>query len=107
MAWIILVIASALEIVWAMALKHSDGFTRLIPSAICISAASASLLLLSIAMRSLPVGTAYAVWVGLGMLGVVSLGLLTMAEDSSPQRLFFLGMIFFGVIGLKYFDAQT
>jgi quaternary ammonium compound-resistance protein SugE len=101
MAWAILLGAGLLEIVWAIALKYTDGFTRFWPSAIGITAAAASFLMLSISLKSLPVGTAYAVWVGIGVLGVAIAGMIALGESASPLRLGFLGLILIGVIGLK------
>ena len=101
MAWTILVGAGLLEIVWAIALKHTGGFTRFWPSAIGVGAAIVSFVMLSIALKSLPVGTAYAVWVGIGALGVALAGIVVLGESASPLRLGFLLLILVGIIGLK------
>nr|MDT0662560.1 quaternary ammonium compound efflux SMR transporter SugE [Micromonospora sp. DSM 115978] len=101
MAWVVLVLAGLLEVVWAGALKHTAGFTRLWPSVLAITTAGLSFFLLSWAMRSLPVGTSYAVWVGIGAVGVVIAGVVTMQESLSPARLLFLGLIVAGIIGLR------
>lgn len=101
MTWAILVVAGLLEIVWALALKHADGFTRLGPSALAVAAAVLSFVLLSLALRSLPVGTAYAVWVGLGAFGVALAGVLALGEPATPLRLACLALIMVGVVGLR------
>ncbi|TQM82216.1 quaternary ammonium compound-resistance protein SugE [Saccharothrix saharensis] len=100
MAWVLLLGAALLEAVWATALGRSDGFTRPWPTVIGIAAAAASFVMLAIAMRDLPVGTAYAVWVGLGAVGVVLVG-ITAGESASPPRLACLALIVLGVAGLK------
>ena len=105
MAWIILIGAGLLEIVWAIALKFADGFTRFWPSAIGLAAAVTSFVLLSVALKSLPVGTAYAVWVGIGAFGVAIVGMLALGESASVLRLIFLVLILAGIIGLKMVEA--
>jgi len=105
MAWAVLVGAGLLEIVWAIALKHADGFTRFWPSVIGLVAAAVSFVMLSSALRSLPVGTAYAVWVGIGALGVALAGIVALGESASPLRLGFLVLILVGVIGLKIVEG--
>lgn len=104
-AWGILVIAGLLEIVWATALKYTYGFTRLWPGVIAVSAALASFVLLALALRSLPVGTAYAVWVGIGALGVAIAGAVFLGESLSPFRLVCLLLIVIGVIGLRVVEG--
>ncbi|GAA3651321.1 quaternary ammonium compound efflux SMR transporter SugE [Nonomuraea antimicrobica] len=101
MAWPLLIVAALLEIVWATALERSDGFTRLWPSVVGVAAAVLSFVLLSYALRTLPVGTAYAVWVGIGALGVAIVGILALGESASPLRLACLGLILAGVVGLR------
>jgi quaternary ammonium compound-resistance protein SugE len=101
MPWLSLVIAALLELVWATALKRSEGFTRLWPSVIGLSVALLSVVVLSMALRDLPVGTAYAVWVGLGSLGVAVTGMVAFGESVTPARVACLGLILIGVIGLK------
>ena len=101
MNWIILVVAGVLEIVWAIGLKYTEGFTRLWPSVVTISAMVASLLLLGIAMRTLPVGTAYAVWVGIGAVGAATFGILMLGEPVNMARVLSIALILAGVIGLK------
>ena len=105
MAWTVLVGAGLLEIVWAIALKHADGFTRFWPSAIGLAAAVVSFVLLSTALRSLPVGTAYAVWVGIGALGVAITGIVALGESVSLLRMGLLALILIGVVGLKLVEG--
>jgi quaternary ammonium compound-resistance protein SugE len=105
MAWALLTAAGILEIVWAVALKHADGFTRPWPTAIGIAAAWISFALLALALRSLPVGTAYAVWMGIGVLGVAVVGILAHGESSSLPRLGLLALILAGLIGLKVVES--
>jgi len=101
MAWILLFAAGVLEIGWAIGLKYTEGFTRLMPSAATIAAMAVSLLLLGLAVRTLPVGTAYAVWTGIGTVGTVLLGILLLGESAEPLRLLFIALIVAGVVGLK------
>jgi quaternary ammonium compound-resistance protein SugE len=105
MAWTILIGAGLLEIVWAITLKYSDGFTRFWPSAIGITAAVTSFIMLSAALKTLPVGTAYAVWVGIGALGVALAGIVAFGESASTLRLGFLVLILVGIIGLKIVEG--
>ncbi len=105
MAWLLLIAAGLLEIVWAIALKQSEGFTRLWPSVIGISTALASFLLLTMALRHLPVGTAYAIWVGIGAIGVALVGILALGEAASPMRLALLTLILIGIVGLKLVET--
>ena len=108
MAWVILVGAGLLEIVWAIMLKFADGFTRFWPSAIGVAAAVTSFVMLSVALKSLPVGTAYAVWVGIGAFGVAVTGIIALGEDVSALRLAFPALIVAGISGLKILhDART
>jgi quaternary ammonium compound-resistance protein SugE len=99
--WIVLFFAGLCEIVWAVALKQSNGFTRPIPSAVSVLFMLASVLLLSSAMRSIPVGTAYAVWTGIGAAGVAVLGIVFFREPAAAGRLLCLGLILAGIVGLK------
>ncbi|HCL6101193.1 quaternary ammonium compound efflux SMR transporter SugE [Enterobacter cloacae subsp. cloacae] len=101
MSWIILVIAGLLEVVWAIGLKYTHGFTRLTPSVITVIAMIVSIVLLSWAMRSLPVGTAYAVWTGIGAVGAAITGILLLGESASLARIASLALIVCGIIGLK------
>lgn len=101
MAWIILFIAGILEAAWAVGLKYTDGFTRPIPSVLTIAGIIVSLFMLSIAARTLPIGTAYGVWVGIGAAGAATLGILLLGEPANPGRLFFLGLLLVAIVGLK------
>ncbi|MEB0137817.1 MULTISPECIES: quaternary ammonium compound efflux SMR transporter SugE [unclassified Undibacterium] len=101
MNWLLLLTAGLLEIVWAIGLKYTAGFTRLWPSVLTITAMAASVGLLSIAMKTLPVGTAYAIWVGIGAVGTATLGIVLFGEAASPARLLSLALIVAGIIGLK------
>jgi quaternary ammonium compound-resistance protein SugE len=105
MAWLILVCAGLLEIVWAIALKQSVGFSRLWPSVIGIGGALLSFVLLAVALRQLPTGTGYAVWVGIGAVGVAIAGILLFGEAVSPPRLLFLAIIVVGIVGLRLADG--
>ncbi len=101
MAWGVLILAGLFEIAWAIGLKYTDGFSRLGPSLLTLSAMGISVWLLALAMRSLPVGTAYAVWVGVGATGTVILGILLFDEPAGLLRLFSVGLIVAGIAGLK------
>ena len=101
MAWIALFIAGILEIGWAVGLKYTEGFSRLWPSVATISAMVVSLLLLGVAVRTLPLGTAYAVWTGIGTVGTVIVGIVLFGEPASIVRLLCVLMIVSGIIGLK------
>ncbi len=100
-AWLILMVASVLEVVWAAGLKCTDGFTRQWPTVATTSAMILSLLLLGVAMKSLPVGTAYSVWVGVGAVGTVILGIVLFGEPANSGRLLSVALVIAGVIGLK------
>lgn len=100
MSWIILFIAGLLEVVWAIGLKYTHGFTRLTPSVITVTAMIVSIVLLSWAMRSLPVGTAYAVWTGIGAVGAAITGILLLGESASLARIASLALIVAGIVGL-------
>lgn len=101
MSWLILFIAGLLEVVWAVGLKYTHGFSRLVPSVITIVAMVVSMALLSWAMKSLPVGTAYAFWTGIGAVGAAITGILLLGESASPMRIASLALIVVGIIGLK------
>ena len=101
-AWILLVLAGLLETAWAIGLKYAEGFTRPIPSALTVVALIASMGLLGVAVRELPIGTAYAVWVGIGAFGMAVLGIVLFGEPATPARLFFLALLGVAVAGLKY-----
>lgn len=101
MAWILLVVAGLLEVGWAIGLKYTEGFTRFWPSTFTLLAMLASVLLLGVAMKSLPVGTSYAVWVGVGAVGTALLGIALFGEPASVGRLVSLALIVAGIVGLK------
>lgn len=101
MAWFYLVIAGLLETGWAIGLKYTDGFTRLVPSILTGAAIVASMVLLSISVRDLPIGTAYAVWVGIGAVGAAVLGIILFGESRNPARIFFLVLLVISLIGLR------
>jgi quaternary ammonium compound-resistance protein SugE len=101
MAWTLLFLAGLFEIGWAIGLKFTDGFTRLVPSLATITALVASFVLLEQAVRTLPVGTAYAVWTGIGTIGATVLAIWLFGEPANPLRLLFIAMILAGIIGLK------
>lgn len=101
MAWIILVLAGLFEVAWAIGLKYTDGFTRPWPTALTLAAMVISVVLLGVAMKSLPVGTAYAVWVGVGAVGTAILGIVLFAEPANAGRLISLALIVMGIVGLK------
>lgn len=101
MAWVILFVAGVLEIGWAVGLKFTDGFTRLWPTIGTVAAMVASMILLGIAVRTLPLGTAYAVWTGIGTAGTAILAMLLFNEPVTISRIVFLSMIVLGILGLK------
>lgn len=101
MAWLVLVIAGLFEVLWAIGLKYTAGFSRLWPSLGTIGAMMISLWLLGIAMKSLPIGTAYAVWVGVGTIGTVVFGIVLFDEPAHASRLISVALILAGIIGLK------
>lgn len=100
-AWIMLIIAGLLEVGWAIGLKVSEGFTRPLPSVLTLVAMAASFFLLARAMQVLPVGTAYGIWVGIGALGTVALGIVIFGESASPARLLSAVLLLAGLVGLK------
>jgi quaternary ammonium compound-resistance protein SugE len=102
-AWLILLAAAALEIVWAVGLKSTAGFTRLWPSVGVVAAMAASMWLLAVAARTLPIGTAYAVWTGIGAAGTALVGMLILKEPATVARLVCILLIVAGVVGLKVF----
>jgi quaternary ammonium compound-resistance protein SugE len=101
MSWLILVVAGLLEVVWAVGLKYTHGFSRVVPSVITAVAMIASVALLSWAMKTLPVGTAYAVWTGIGAVGAAITGIILLGESASVARIASLALIVAGIIGLK------
>jgi len=106
MAWIWLFVAGVLEIVWAIGLKYTEGFTRLAPSAITIVAMAASVFCLALAVRTIPIGTGYAVWTGIGAVGVAILGMVLFGEPRTLLRIGCILLIVAGIIGLKMVSPQ-
>ncbi len=104
MAWTYLFLAGLLEVVWALSMKRTHGFTKLGPSLFTIGFMALSFYLLALAMRTLPVGTAYAVWTGIGAAGTVLFGMVYFNEPRDAGRLFCVGLIIAGVLGLRFFE---
>lgn len=100
-SWIVLVVAGLFEVCWAIGLKYTDGFTKLMPSLFTLGTLAASMYLLARASQQLPIGTAYGVWVGIGALGAAILGIFLFNESASPSRIFFLALLLISIIGLK------
>jgi quaternary ammonium compound-resistance protein SugE len=101
MAWLLLGIAGVLEVAFALSMKASEGFTRLIPGLLTVAAGLSSVFLLSLALRTLPVGTGYAVWTGIGAAGTTILGMVLLGDSAAPIRVLCIGLILAGIIGLK------
>ncbi|EFQ24558.1 small multidrug resistance protein [Aminomonas paucivorans DSM 12260] len=101
MSWLVLFLAGICECGWAVGLKYTQGFTRLVPSVVTLTVMTASVVLLGWAVRRLPLGTAYAVWTGIGAVGTALLGILLFGESASPGRLLSLGLVLAGLVGLK------
>ena len=101
MNWLLLVVAGLLEVGWAVGLKYTEGFTRLVPSVLTVAAIVVSLGLLGVALKSLPIGTAYAIWVGVGAAGTAIAGMLLFGESASAAKFMCLGLIVAGIVGLK------
>ncbi len=101
MAWTWLALAGAFEIAWAIGLKYTQGFTRPLPTLLTLASMAASVGLLGLALRDLPVGTAYAVWTGIGTIGTAILGIILFAESADPLRIACIGLILAGIAGLK------
>ena len=101
MAWVWLVLAGLLEVVWALGLKYSDGFTRFVPSVVTAVAAAASFWLLAVALKYIPLGTGYVIWVGIGAVGTALVGMWLFQEPATAARLVCIGLIVAGIIGLK------
>ena len=106
MAWIYLLLAGVFEIGFAIGLKYTEGFSWLWPSVATVIAAAISLWLLTQALRTIPVGTAYAIWTGIGAIGVATLGIVLFSESASPARLACIALIIAGVVGLKLVSAN-
>ncbi|MFD8501937.1 DMT family transporter [Streptomyces sp. NPDC059687] len=101
MSWVLLVVAGLLEVAWSIGMKYTDGFTRLWPSLATGAGIVASMLLLSYAAKSLPIGTAYGVWVGIGAAGAAVLGMTVLGEPATAARIFFVALLLIAVVGLK------
>ncbi|MFI8289727.1 QacE family quaternary ammonium compound efflux SMR transporter [Streptomyces sp. ms191] len=101
MAWVLLVVAGLLEVGWSIGMKYTDGFTRLGPSLLTGAGIVASMVLLSHAARTLPIGTAYGVWVGIGAAGAAVLGMVVLGEPATAARIFFVCLLLVAVVGLK------
>lgn len=110
MAWVYLILAGLLEIGWAIGMKYSQGFTKPLPTLFTIATMIVSFALLALALRTIPVGTGYAVWTGIGAVGTAILGMVLFHDSTHPFRLFFLALILVGIVGLKFFgggDAEA
>ena len=101
MAWLLLLIAGLLEVGWAVGLKYTEGFTRLVPSVLTLICMAGSMGVLGLALKTLPMGTAYAVWTGIGAVGTAALGIYLFGEPATALRLASIGLIVAGIIGLK------
>ncbi|GAA4881418.1 quaternary ammonium compound efflux SMR transporter SugE [Paenibacillus vulneris] len=101
MAWVYLIIAGLFEVVWAVSIKYTNGFTKLVPSAVTVAGMAVSFYFLSQALKSLPMGTAYAIWTGIGALGTVIIGMFFLGEPRDAIRILFLLLIIGGIVGLK------
>ena len=106
MAWIYLVVAGLFEIGWAIGLKYTDGFTRPLPTVLTVASMVISIGLLGLALKTLPVGTAYAIWTGIGTVGTVALGIILLGESASALRLACIGLIVAGILGLKLVSPE-
>lgn len=104
MAWIVLGFAGLLEIGWAVGLKYTHGFSRLWPSVLTVGAMAASMYLLALALRTIPIGTAYAIWTGIGAVGTAILGMVLFGDSRAPLRLACIGLVVIGIVGLKLSD---
>ena len=106
MAWIALFIAGLFETAWAVGLKYTEGFTRLWPSVATLAAMFVSIVLLSHALKTIPLGTGYAIWTGIGAVGTALLGMLIFGESRAPLRLACIALIVFGIVGLKLVSTE-
>ena len=102
MAWTYLFFAGLFEVAWAIGLKYTEGFSRIVPSLLTIAAMAISLALLGLALKSLPVGTAYAIWTGIGAVGTAALGIYLFSEPATTMRLVCIGVIVAGIVGLRF-----
>ena len=107
MAWTVLVLAGLFEVAWALALRYSEGFTKLWPSVVFGVTAWLSFALLSQALKAIPIGTAYAVWTGIGAVGVAVVGIFAFGESASPARVACIGLIVLGILGLRFTGPVT
>jgi quaternary ammonium compound-resistance protein SugE len=105
MAWIFLLVAGVLEVFWAISLKYTDGFSRLWPTVVTVAGMIASFYFLAQALKTIPVGTGYAVWTGIGAAGTAILGIVLFAEEASVSRFVCIGLILAGIVGLKLFST--
>ena len=106
MSWIVLFVAGLLEVAWAVGLKYTAGFTKLVPSVLTLTAMAGSVGLLGLALRDLPLGTAYAVWTGIGTVGTAIYGIAVLGEPSEAARLVCIALIVSGILGLKLLSPQ-
>jgi len=106
MPWLVLIAAGLLESAWAIGLKYTHGFTKPLPSVLTLLGIIASMYLLALAAKTLPIGTAYAVWVGIGTFGTITLGIALLGEPVTPARIFFLALLMTSIIGLKFTAAH-
>ena len=106
MPWVLLLIAGLLEVGWAVGLKYTEGFTRLVPSVLTLFCMAASVGMLGLALKSLPMGTAYAVWTGIGAVGTVLIGIFVFKEPATFWRIFFLSTLIASIAGLKFVSTQ-
>ena len=107
MAWMLLFVAGLFEIAWAIGLKYTDGFTRLWPSALTVAAMIVSVVCLALALKSIPVGTGYAVWTGIGAVGTAILGIVLFNESAAASRLVCIALIVAGIVGLKLVSGES
>jgi len=105
MAWIYLLLAGLFEVIWAIGLKYTDGFTRLWPTVGTVTAMVISIVLLAMAVKTLPIGTAYAIWTGIGAVGAVALGIVLFGDPATLPRLLCVALIVVGIVGLKFTAA--
>lgn len=105
MIWIVLLVAGLFEVAWAISLKYANGFSNIVPSVITIVCMVLSVVLLALALKRLPLGTAYAIWTGIGVLGTTLLGIYLFKESVSLSRLIFIAFIAIGIIGLKWVES--
>ncbi|HMN23935.1 MAG: quaternary ammonium compound efflux SMR transporter SugE [Ignavibacteriaceae bacterium] len=107
MYWIILFIAGLFEVGWAIGLKYTEGFTKLLPSVLTVACMIISMGLLAYSIKHLPIGTAYAIWTGIGAVGTAVLGIILFSESKELIRIFFIFLIVVGIVGLKIFSGQS